>query len=60
MMVREGGGRVGHFFTEEFLEQWWYLPVIIEEYPYVGMDYRGDLEMPRALSQAWGPAGMYV
>ena len=49
MMVREGGGRVGCFFTEEFLEQWHQLPVVIEEYPYVGMDYHGDPEMPRPL-----------
>ena len=46
MMVREGGGRVGRFFTEELLEQWQKLPVVIEEYPYVAMDYRGDPEMP--------------
>ena len=39
---------MGHFFTEEFLEQWKKLPVIIEEYPYVGMDYHGDPEMPQA------------
>ena len=47
MMVREGGGRVGHFFTEELLEQWRQISVVIEEYPYVGMNYHGDPEMPR-------------
>ena len=60
MMVQEGGGRVGCFFTEELLEQWHQLPVLIEEYSYVGMNYHGDLEMPQPTSQAWGPAGMYV
>ena len=47
MMVREGGSRVGRFFIEEMLEKWWKILVVIEEYPYVGMDYHGDLEMPR-------------
>ena len=60
MMIREGGGRVGHFFTKELLEQWRQLPVVIEEYPYAGMNYHGDPEMPRPTGQAWGPAGMYV
>ena len=39
MMIREGGSRMGHFFTEELLEQWLQLPVVIEEYLYVGMDF---------------------
>ena len=60
MMIREGGGRVGCFFTEELLEQCRQLPVVIEEYSYVGMNYHGDPEMPRPPGQAWGPAGMYV
>ena len=51
---------MGRFFTKEFLEQWRQLLVIIEEYPYVGMDYCGDPEMPQAPGQAWGPTGMYV
>ena len=60
MMVQEGGGKVGCFFTEELLDQWHQLLVVIEEYLYVGMNYHGDPEMPRLAGQAWGPAGMYV
>ena len=60
MMVREGGGKVGRFFTEELLEQWRQLPVVIEEYSYVCMNYHGDPKMLRHVGQAWGPAGMYV
>ena len=60
MMIHEGGGRVGRFFIEELLEQWLQLPVVIEEYPYAGMDFQGDPEMPRTLGQEWGPAGMYA
>ena len=47
MMIREGGGRVGCFFTEELLDQWRQLLVVIKEYQYVGMDYHGDPDMPR-------------
>ena len=46
MMVQEGGGKVGRFFTKELLEKWCQLPVVIEEYPYASMNYHGDLEMP--------------
>ena len=60
MMVREGGGIVGCFFIKELLEKWCQLRVVIEEYPYVGMNYHGDLKMPRPSGQAWGPDGMYV
>ena len=60
MMIREGAGRVGRFFTKELLEQWRQLPIVIEEYPYAGMDYQGDPGMPRPPVQDWGPAGMYV
>ena len=60
MMIQEGGSRVGRFFTEELLDQWRQLLVVIEEYPYVGMNYHGDLEMPRPVGQAWGLASMYV
>ena len=46
MMVHEGGGLVGHFFTRELLTQWSQLPVLIEDYPYADMDYMGDTEIP--------------
>ena len=60
MMIREGGDRVGFFFMEDLLEQWLQLPMVIMEYPYMGMDFQGDPKMPRPLGQAWGPAGMYA
>ena len=46
MMIREGGGRVCYFFTEDLLEKWCHILIVIEEYLYVGMNYHGDLEMP--------------
>ena len=53
MMIHEGGGLVGRFFTHNLLAQWMQLLVLIEDYPYVGMDYKGDDEMPRPPGQAW-------
>ena len=47
MMIWEGGGLVGYFFTYELFAQWQQLPILIEDYPYVGMEYRGDTKMPR-------------
>ena len=47
MIIREIGGLVGHFFTRDIFTQWWELPVLIEDYPYAGMDYQEDLVMPR-------------
>ena len=47
MMIQEGGGRVGRFSTEELLEQWRQLPMVIEEYLYTSMDYQGDPDMAR-------------
>ena len=41
MMVHEGGDIVGRFFTQELLYQWRKLLVVVEDYPYTAMDYRG-------------------
>ena len=46
MMIHEGDDIVDYFFTEELLERWLQLPMVIKEYPYAGMDFQGDLEMP--------------
>ena len=47
MLVQGGGGLVGLFFTQEIISQRRHLPVLIEDYPYAGMDYREDPEMPQ-------------
>ena len=60
MMICEDGGRVSCFFTEELLEQWLQLPVVIEEYLYAGICVQGDPEMPQPLGKAWGLASMYA
>ena len=52
MMVHEGGGIVGHFFTQEMLYQWRQLLVVVEDYPYAEMDYQWDPEMAQPPGQA--------
>ena len=52
MMVHEGRGVVGLFLTQDLLDQWRHIPVVIEDYPYAEMDYQGDLEMPSPPGQA--------
>ena len=58
MMRRRGGGDVGWYFTDELYMQWLQLPLMLEDFPYRDMDYRGDLDAPRPAGQIWGPDGM--
>ena len=60
MMMREGGILVGCFFTQELFLEWPKLLVLIEDYLYASMYYRGDPEMPRPPRKVWGPDGMYT
>ena len=46
MMIYEGGGIVGFFFTHELLDQWKKILIAVEDYPYAYMDYTGDAGMP--------------
>ena len=49
-----------HVFTWELLAQWRHLLVLIEDYPYIGMEYRGDPEMSWPPGQVEGPNGKYT
>ena len=46
MMIREGGGLVVDLYTWDLFAQCQQLPILIEDYPYAGMDYRGYTKMP--------------
>jgi hypothetical protein len=53
-----GGGRVPTPYNDE-LFFWWRRQVIaIDDYPYVGIDYRGDPDMPRPLGSAYSDIGI--
>ena len=60
MMIGEGGSLVDCFFTRDSFSRSWRLLVLIEDYPYARMDYRGDPEMPRSPGQVLGPDNMYT
>jgi hypothetical protein len=46
VMRRIGGGRVSIPYNDEFF-LWWHRQIIaIEDYPYRGINYRGDPDMP--------------
>ena len=59
-MIKEGGELVGFFFTQEMFAQWKKIYILVEYYLFIGMDYWGDLEMPRPPVQVWGPNGTYT
>lgn len=48
---------MGNVSRDDFFAHWDQLPLVIEDYPYAGMDYMGDPELPRPPGQAWGPEG---
>jgi hypothetical protein len=53
-----GGGRVPTPYNDEFFF-WWHQNVIaIEEYPYVGINYIGDTDMPFRPGPAYDDIGM--
>ena len=55
---REGGSLEGRFSTQELFAQWWQLPILVEDDPYVSMEYRGDTKRIQPLGQVLGPDGM--
>jgi hypothetical protein len=56
-MARGGGGVVNNVYREDFFAHWDQLPIQVEDFPYEGMDYRGDPELPLPAGQEWGPKG---
>ena len=56
-LVCRGGGAVGRVFRPEFLADWDQMPLYIDDYPYSGMSYWGDLDLSLPPGQVWGPDG---
>jgi hypothetical protein len=58
VMRRQRGGRVPTPYNEDFL-YWWQRQVIsLDDYPYAGIDFRGDPDMPLPLGSTYGDIGM--
>ena len=57
LLPRQGGGRTNESFDDDFFA-WlsWKIPVI-EDYPYVGIDFSRDPEIPMPLGEEQGEMG---
>ena len=56
-MRRLGGGRVANPYPADFFPWWQRQIVAIDEYPYGGIDFRGDPDMPLPPGLAYGEIG---
>ena len=56
-MRRLGGGRVANPYPADFIPWWWRQIAAIDDYPYVGIDFCGDLDMPLSVGEAYGNIG---
>ena len=56
-MRRLGGGRVANPYPADFFLWWRQQIVSIDEYPYGGIDFWGDPDMPFPLGSAYGEIG---
>jgi hypothetical protein len=57
VMRRLGGGRVPTPYNDEFFFWWRRQVIAIDDYPYAGIDYRGDPDMPFPPGSAYGDIG---
>jgi hypothetical protein len=58
ILVRHGGGEGGHYFTEEEALIWRQTSQFILQFPYAGVDFRGDLDMVLPLGEVFDHRGM--
>ena len=57
LWYRLGGGSPRHY-DEDFFNWWTRITFCVDEYCYVGMDYRGDPDLPLPADAQWGDIGM--
>ena len=56
-MCRLGGGRMSNPYPADFFLWWRRQIVAIDDYPYVGIDFWGDPDMPLPPGSAYGDIG---
>ena len=56
-MRRLGGGRVSDPYPADFFPWWKRLIISIDDYPYAGIYFRGDPDMPLLPGEAYGDIG---
>ena len=57
VMCRLGGGRVANPYPADFFPWWWPHIIAIDDYPYAGIDFQGDPNMPLPPGAAYGDIG---
>lgn len=58
VMRKQGGGRVPTPYNDEFFFSWSRQVMALEDYPYVGIDFRGDMDMLLPPGSTYGDIGM--
>jgi hypothetical protein len=58
VLVRHGGGEGGHYFTAQAAQIWRQMPQVILQYPYAGVDFRGDPDMVLPPGEVFDHRGM--
>ena len=56
-MRKLGGGRVSNPYPANFFPWWRRHTVAIDDYPYAGIDFWGDPDMPLLLGTTYGDIG---
>ena len=56
-MHRLGGGRVANPYPTDLFPWWQRQIVTIDDYPYAGIDFHGDLDMPLPPRVTYGDIG---
>ena len=56
-MHRFGEGRLSNPYPADFFPWWRWQIVAIDDYPYVGIDFRGDPDMTLPTGAAYGDIG---
>ena len=58
IFVRHGGGEGGHYFLAQTTQIWRQMPQVILQFPYAGVDFRGDLDMVLPPGEVFDHRGM--
>ena len=60
IFLRQGGGDVVHSMYDDDFYTWWERQVpVLEQFPYIGLDFRGDPDLVLPPGGAWGEMGKY-
>ena len=58
ILVHHGGGKGGHYFTTQAAQIWRQMPQVILQFPYAGVDFRGDPDMVLPPGEVFDHRGM--